>query len=181
MALVPYKQDLQIVPVSPSEAADVALRPRPTAEDLRGRVQVFERRRRKTYEALLDYVFARVQAGAQAGAVQIICEVPSFLVGSPLYDVNYGTALTIAVLRKHGYCVRYVFPKMLYVSWSSSEMPPPPAPPAPVPPAVVDHALATGPGTPGFAPHQIVPPPPRRTINVNAMYKPSGKIALDLR
>jgi hypothetical protein len=58
-------------------------------------------------------------------------EVPEYVCGFPLYDLNSCIKYLIDSLKVNGFLVKYYFPKVLYISWDFEEIknenkPPPP-------------------------------------------------------
>lgn len=50
-----------------------------------------------------------------------VYEVPEFLIGSPLYELNECINYLIKKLTENGFYVRYFFPRVLYISWALSQ------------------------------------------------------------
>lgn len=55
-------------------------------------------------------------------------EVPEFLIGYPLFDLNECIEYLLKTLTTSGFAVKYFFPRIIFVSWGSP-LPPPPPPP----------------------------------------------------
>jgi hypothetical protein len=59
-----------------------------------------------------------------SGQKQLKCffEVPEFMVGCPLYDLNKCITYVMTELKANGFFVQYYFPKWLYISWDLQEI-----------------------------------------------------------
>lgn len=57
------------------------------------------------------------------GYTHCIFEVPSFLVGHPLYDINECIVYVLRKLQEHEYHVSYYFPNTIYITWPIEESP----------------------------------------------------------
>ena len=55
-------------------------------------------------------------------------EVPEFIIGYPLYDLNECIEYVIRKLTQEGFYVRYFFPRILYISWAPQPSPALPQP-----------------------------------------------------
>lgn len=49
-------------------------------------------------------------------------EVPEFILGTPIYNLNAAIMYLMNKLSKNGYLVKYFFPNYLYISWSLDEI-----------------------------------------------------------
>jgi len=85
--------------------------------DLYRSIQHKKQKRVRSYDAVLSKCYAHIQKAADTELFQTFFEVPVFLVGVPLFDLNQCTAYVITQLRNNGFLVKYFFPKILYISW----------------------------------------------------------------
>ena len=53
-------------------------------------------------------------------------EVPEFLIGYPLFDLNECIEYLLKALTTSGFVVKYFFPRIIFVSWGPQQPPPPP-------------------------------------------------------
>lgn len=59
-------------------------------------------------------------------------EVPEFLIGYPLYDLNECIQYIVQKLTDNGFYVKYFFPRVLYISWAQKTLPAPSLAPPPI-------------------------------------------------
>ena len=85
--------------------------------DLYRTIQHKKQKRVRSYDAVLSKCYSHIQKAADSELFQTFFEVPVFLVGVPLFDLNQCTAYIITQLRNNGFLVKYFFPKILYISW----------------------------------------------------------------
>jgi hypothetical protein len=83
----------------------------------------------KTYcfDHVLEKCHKRIRNVASYGAMNSFYEIPSMIVGLPLYDINQCTQYVIEQLRKVGFLVQLLPPPhmyVLYVSWDPEEIKP---------------------------------------------------------
>jgi len=90
--------------------------------DLYRGIQQKKMKRIKSYDAVLSKCYAHIQKAADTELFQTFFEVPVFIVGLPLYDLNHCTAYIITQLRNNGFLVTYYFPRILYISWEIKEI-----------------------------------------------------------
>jgi hypothetical protein len=90
--------------------------------DLYRGIQQKKMKRIKSYDTVLSKCYAHIQKAADTELFQTFFEVPVFIVGLPLYDLNHCTAYIITQLRNNGFLVTYYFPRILYISWEIKEI-----------------------------------------------------------
>lgn len=83
-----------------------------------------EKNERKTecYEKVLEMCHRKIQVGAENRQVRCMFEVPEYIYGYPIYDINACIRYVMTSLQSNGFLVRYYFPKCLYVSWDFEEI-----------------------------------------------------------
>jgi hypothetical protein len=64
----------------------------------------------------------RILKHAKNDQYKCLYEVPEYVSGLPLYDINSCIQYLITNLTKNGYYVKYFFPKILYISWDLGEI-----------------------------------------------------------
>lgn len=168
--------------------------------DLYRNIHQKKMKRLSGYDAVLQKCYGRVRQANALDQMRIMFEVPDFILGVPLYDIQRCMAYMIHQLRTHGFVVTYYFPRILYVSWDPRDLPEAqktkakhiltPAYEAPIQ-AVDEPPLPTvaGPG-PGPIGPRMRAVPNNTTGGVRGTrssipeymttYKPSGKFVLDL-
>jgi hypothetical protein len=112
-------------------------------------------RRMVPYETVLARAHAHVRRSAEAGAVSCIVEIPEYIPGLPIIDLNTCVPFIVSDLTRGGFKVKYYFPRYLYVSWDQADVVKKDA-------QMLADALATEPITLPPRP----PPPPRIPIFV---------------
>ena len=76
-------------------------------------------RRREAFNVILETCYKRIQKCIQVtrNAYSCFCEVPEFLIGYPLYELNECLQYCIDMMTAKGFAVKYIFPRVLLVSW----------------------------------------------------------------
>lgn len=92
------------------------------ARDLNLVLQKKINKRQEAFDKVLDNVNIQIQKAANGSKLFCLYEVPDFLIGFPLYDINECIAYIINKLHDNGFYVRYYFPRILYVSWNAAEI-----------------------------------------------------------
>jgi hypothetical protein len=76
-----------------------------------------------TFREILDLCMKKIKKCAYNRQYRCVYEVPEFILGSPLFDVNDAIRYVIDALKNEcGMYVRYFFPKLIYVSWDMDEV-----------------------------------------------------------
>lgn len=74
------------------------------------------------YDKVLELCHKRILTSTEKCKTSCMFEFPEYIVGMPLFDLN----MCIEHVHKHlildGFCVRYHFPKRLYISWDLEEI-----------------------------------------------------------
>jgi len=78
--------------------------------------------RRECFDKIVDMCVKKIVRGAALNMTQCFFEVPEFVLGFPLYDINECILYVIKGLQGAGYVVKYFFPRVIHVSWASSEV-----------------------------------------------------------
>lgn len=78
-----------------------------------------ESKRHDAFDKILESSYNRVRKCIEVTRNVYSClfEVPEFLIGYPLYDLNECLRYIIQQLQKNGFYVHYFFPRILYISW----------------------------------------------------------------
>lgn len=85
--------------------------------ELRNTVHEKRRRRVETFDALLTMCHKRIQRAAELEKYECEYEVPEYVVGLPLFNVNDCLDHLLNRLRTNGFTVQHVFPKTIRVTW----------------------------------------------------------------
>lgn len=114
------------------------------------------------FDKVLEICHKKIVAHSENKKKRFFFEVPDFMLGQPLYDVNDCIKHILEALKNNGFLAIYYFPRHIYVSWDFEE---------------IDEQKAADKkamfaGSKG------------QTLNKNNVldfkYKPSGKLTLDL-
>ena len=97
--------------------------PLATAKELNQLIDRRNREKNTTFREILEMCMKRVKKCAYNRQYRCVFEVPEFMLGCPLYDVNDAIQFVINALKEEcGMHVRYFFPRLLYISWHFDEI-----------------------------------------------------------
>jgi hypothetical protein len=90
-----------------------------TAADILKQQGVRQAKRYEAFEIILENVYKKIQKCIQVTRNVFSCffEVPEFLIGYPLYDLNECIQYIVKILVTKGFAIQYIFPRILFVSW----------------------------------------------------------------
>lgn len=137
------------------------------------------------YEKLLEMTHNKVKRAAAQKSLRCLFEVPSYVFGYPLFDLNECIDFIVQELKANGFVVNYYFPNKIYISWDFEEIDemkrlekglPAPLPPAPVKKSTGVSNNSVGPIRDYKSKTFNMPPPNGGLVK----YKPSGKLELNL-
>lgn len=74
-----------------------------------------------SFEKVLDMCFKQITSAANINASTCLFEVPEFVLGYPLFNINECIIYILDKLKKHNYIVNYYFPKLIQVAWKKEE------------------------------------------------------------
>lgn len=74
-----------------------------------------------SFEKVLEISFHQINIATSLDSCTCLFEVPEFILGYPLYNINECILYVCDKLRKLDYKVNYFFPKLLHISWNASE------------------------------------------------------------
>ncbi len=85
---------------------------------------IHEKKERNTlcFEKVLEMAHNRIIKTTESKQLRCIFEVPSFIFGYPLFDLNECIAYVTTELKSNGFVVNYAFPNKLYISWDLEEI-----------------------------------------------------------
>jgi hypothetical protein len=83
-----------------------------------------EKKERQTvcFENVLSRIHKKIQKSADEKKLRCVYEIPTFIFGLPLFDLNDCIEFVMSELKANGFIVTYYFPNMLYVSWDFEEI-----------------------------------------------------------
>lgn len=76
-------------------------------------------RRKECFDKILDMCQKKIRKSVQLNMVQCFFEVPEFVLGFPLYNINECIVHVLTKLQDNGFVVRYLFPRIIFISWES--------------------------------------------------------------
>lgn len=115
--------------------------------EFRNTLQQRTSRAHRCFGEILERCSTRMRSAARSGALQLLYDVPEFMIGHSSYDVGEAIMYLMAQLTQAGFTVSYVFPRSIMISWGSAAPPPimiPQAPPALLLPPPQPTAAASG-------------------------------------
>jgi hypothetical protein len=141
-----------------------------SVHDVNRMIENKKRERQVVYDTILQKCHKYILKYAKNERYRCFFEVPEFMLGTPVYNLNAAITFLMEKLSKSGFLIKYFFPNYLYISWSVDEiagkrimyLPPPPQ-------KIVQQVPPRITSTPS-QPHMIggmFPPKPLATRNVN--------------
>ncbi len=98
--------------------SSVALR---NAKELSQEIQTKRQANKKHFIKILELCQIEISKSLELGYTHCIFEVPEFLIGYPLYDINECIVYVLRKLKENDYHVNYYFPKTIYITWPIEE------------------------------------------------------------
>jgi len=74
------------------------------------------------YEKVLEICHKRIKLSNNNNSLRLVFEIPEFIYGYPLFDLNECIKYLLNNLKLNGFLVKYYFPKILYISWDFKEI-----------------------------------------------------------
>ncbi len=74
------------------------------------------------FEKIYDMCQTQIIKYAKNDKYRCFYEVPEFILGMPLYNLNQAIIHVLEKLKKNGFMVKYYFPNHLYISWDYQEI-----------------------------------------------------------
>lgn len=90
--------------------------------DLHRNITNKKQKRIACFEKVLELCHKKIVSSADNKKVRIFYEVPDFMLGYPLYDLNDCITFVMDSLKSNGFIATYYFPKYLYISWDLDEI-----------------------------------------------------------
>lgn len=85
--------------------------------ELQNSINKKKQNRNNIYESVLEKCHIKIKTAANKEQYECIYDVPQYIVGLPLYNINECIDFMVRQLNDNGFKVTYHFPKMLYISW----------------------------------------------------------------
>jgi Family of unknown function (DUF5759) len=74
------------------------------------------------YEKILEFCHKRIMFNCERRRVRFFFEVPEYIFGYPIFDINDAIRFVVNALTSNGFLAIYYFPKYIYVSWDTDEI-----------------------------------------------------------
>ena len=85
--------------------------------ELQNSINKKKQNRTYIYENVLEKCNLKIKTAASQEKYECIYDVPKYIVGLPLYNINDCMDFIINQLNDNGFVVNYHFPKFLHISW----------------------------------------------------------------
>lgn len=79
-------------------------------------------RKEECFEKVLEICHKKISVAAENKKLRCVIDVPEYVVGFPIFDINECMTYIIKCLSNNGFLVKYYFPKTLYISWDYEEI-----------------------------------------------------------
>lgn len=76
-----------------------------------------DERKSEVFQILLKECCNKIRLGDELKNMYCIYEVPEFVIGQPLYNLNEAIGYIVNELSQRGFTVQYIFPKIIIVTW----------------------------------------------------------------
>ena len=114
-------------------------------------------KRTACFEKVLETCHKKIVTCSQNNKLNCFYEVPDYVIGYPLFDLNECIRFLIDCLTKNGFLAIYYFPRYIYISWDFEE---------------IEKAKKNKEAN--KAGKQVLDP------NMQLSYKPSGKLSMNM-
>lgn len=96
-----------------------------TAADILKQQGQRQAKRHEAFNIIIDNCYKKIQKCIQVtrNVYSCFCEIPEFIIGYPLYDLNECIQYCMNILIKKGFSIQYIFPRVLYISWMPAPKP----------------------------------------------------------
>jgi hypothetical protein len=79
-------------------------------------------KKKESYEILLEKIYKKIQKAADNNSYTCYYEIPTFIVGYPIYNLNRCIAYIISQIRQSGFIAKFVNPNSIYISWNPTDI-----------------------------------------------------------
>lgn len=97
------------------------LQPSLRADEIRRQMKVKQQTRSIAYDKVVNFVHCHISRKASIGVTSMMYEIPFVVMGLPAINASDCFLHVVRALQTDGYCVRYVPPRSIYVSWNFAE------------------------------------------------------------
>jgi hypothetical protein len=77
---------------------------------------------KEVYENILSKCHRRIELMTSHCKLKCFFDIPTYVIGYPLYDLNKCIEFVMESLTKNGFIVKYYFPTYIYISWDLNEI-----------------------------------------------------------
>ena len=71
----------------------------------------------ETFDKILQRCHNKIKLYAQNKKTECIYNIPEFIIGVPLYDINELSEYLLSSLNKNGFILKQIPPNWIYISW----------------------------------------------------------------
>jgi hypothetical protein len=90
--------------------------------DINRRIEEKKAKQMAAFNKIYDMCQKQIVKHCDSGKLKFIYDVPEFVIGMSTFNLNSVIIYLMDELTKHGFLVRYFFPKFLYISWDVDEI-----------------------------------------------------------
>jgi hypothetical protein len=88
-------------------------------KDVQESIKKKDQKRNEAFDQILSSCYKHIQKCVDTMRTTYFCffEVPEFVLGYPLYDLNSCISYIQDTLVRNGFKVKYLFPRILFITW----------------------------------------------------------------
>jgi hypothetical protein len=98
------------------------MNPQLSVKDIMNSMKKRDEKRKLCFDRVLEMCHKKIQKSASLNMPNCFYEVPEFMLGYPLYNINECIVHVLNQLQKSGFAVKYIFPRILHVSWETEQV-----------------------------------------------------------
>lgn len=87
------------------------------AKDVQVIMKVKHEQKKESFYHILEKCFSRIEKAALKDLNFMMFQVPEFILGKPIYNLNECIHFLVHHLQTKGYYVQYFFPNILFIHW----------------------------------------------------------------
>ena len=91
-------------------------------KDLNNSINKRHLKRLELYNSILEKVHHRIKYNAELEKTFCFYNIPEFIIGTPLYNVEELKNYIITALKKNGFMLLHIEPNWLFISWNVNEI-----------------------------------------------------------
>lgn len=93
-----------------------------SAVDIQQNLRKKNEQRKECFNKLLEKCYVKIEKASNMNKPLCIYDIPEFLLGYPLYNLNECITYLYNALINQGFTVHYIFPKILVVTWNTPHL-----------------------------------------------------------